>query len=346
MSTWRPNFDRFQTAISRRSMPDRIPNAENDVDWTVMEAYIGRLIRDIKSYVSFWPQAGYDFVLSEVRGQPIADSPQIRIAEGYFRHLSDEASVPTWAASRITDEKSFEQYPWIGPEGVYYKDLDLIKNYLPDGMKVMAVHGPLFQHLFRIMGIETLSLTMVDNPALIQAMADRAGTLAVNVVESLLQREWVGGLWFGDDLAYTQGLLVSPNFLRKYIFPYYHKIGDLCRRYGKIFIFHSDGRLESIMEDLLACGISAIHPNEPLSVDIVELKRKLGDRLAFVGNVDVDLLARGTPELVAQATRILIEKVGPGGGFTLGSGNSIAPYTVMENYRAMLNTVRDHGQIY
>ena len=212
--------------------------------------------------------------------------------------------------------------------------------------KLIVNHGPQFQSLFRIMGIDALSIASVENPALLARIADKVGELSVRIVESLLQREWTGGIWYGDDMGYTGGLIVSPALLRQYVFPYFERMGNLCRQYGKLFILHSDGRLLQVFEDLIQCGFQAIHPNEPSSVDIVELKQRWGDRLAFLGNVDVDLLTRGTPEQVAQATRWLLENVAPGGGFALGSGNSITKHMPPENYRAMLDTVRDCGGIY
>ena len=53
-----------------------------------------------------------------------------------------------------------------------------------------------------------------------------------------------------------------------------------------------------------------------------------------------------TPEQIVEATRYLIEKVAPGGGYALGSGNSLSKYVSVANYRAMLETARKYGAIY
>ena len=342
----KPDFQRFRAAISRESLPDRIPLGENDVDLEVIEAFLGRPIEGLETYASFWEKAGYDFVLLEVRGQPIFDSFQKKISEGVLSFAKPKATVATFSSTKINDEQTFESYPWISPEEVYYKDVDLIKDYLPDGMKLVISHGPIFQALFRIMGVETLSMLMLDNPALVGAMAEKVGELSVKLVENLVQREWIGGIWFGDDIAYNTGLLVSPAFLREYIFPYYKRMGDLCKKYDKLFIFHSDGNLTEVLEDIISCGVQATHPNEPQAVNMAEIKKSWGDRLSLVGGVDLDLLARGTVEQVIEATKSLIDRVGPGGGVALGSSNSVANYVQLENYKAMLDTVLQYGQIY
>ncbi len=346
MSKPHPDFGRFHAAVTREQLPDRVPNAEVHVAMGLMEAFLGVPVRDIKTYASFWEKAGYDFAILEVRGQFIADSFQVRISEGVTAMPGPAASVSTFDTARIADWKSFEEYPWVSPDEVYYKDVDLMEDHLPDGMKVVACHGPIFSGMMRIMGLETLSVAAAENPELIRAVADKMGKLAVNIVENLVQRESVGAIWFGDDIAYSGGLMVSPGFLRTYIFPFYRQIGDLCRRYQKPFIYHSDGKLADIFEDLIECGAQAIHPNEPLSVDIAELKQEWGARVALIGNIDVDLLARGTPGQVTGAVKRLIEKVAPGGGFALGSGNSIADFIPLPNYKAMLDTVLKCGHVY
>ena len=340
------DFQRFHDAVTRQRLPDRVPLAEVAVDIEIMTAFLGRHISDIKTYARFWQKAGYDYVLLQVRGQPMANTPQVKVAEGQLSHSGPEATVSTFASAKIKDEKTFEAYPWIGPEGVYYKDVDLIKDHLPDGMKLVVNHGPIFQFLVRMMGIETLSIAIVEDPDRVRAIANKVGELSVTIVESLVQREWVGGIWYGDDMAYTEGLLVSPALLKKYVFPFLKRMGDICRRYDKLFILHSDGKLTQMLEDVIGCGFQATHPNEPQSVDMAEMKAQWGDRLALLGGIDLDLLTRGTVAQVVVATRSLIDKVGPGGGVALGSSNSVAKWVPLSNYKAMLDTIRDYGAIY
>jgi len=50
--------------------------------------------------------------------------------------------------------------------------------------------------------------------------------------------------------------------------------GDMCRRKDMVFIFHSDGRLWEVLEDLIAIGINALHPIEPKAMDIVEVRER------------------------------------------------------------------------
>ena len=347
-SATQPDFERLKATIMRRCQPKRVPMAELQIDPEIMEAKLGWPVENLADYVSFWETAGYDYSLLFVRGQPLPDHfYQVKVGGTYKNLAYDRHSAATSGSLDVSggvkDEQSFEQYPWIGPEEVYYEEVDAIRELLPNGMKLIVNQGPLFSGIWRVMGMEAFSIACVENPALIEAIADKIGELCVNIAESCMQREWVGAYWLGDDIAYTTGLMASPNFLRKYVFPYYKRIGEICRRYDKPFIWHSDGDHSSVLEDIIDCGVNAVHPVEPSSVDAVELKRQYGDRVTFISGMDVDVMSRSTPEEVAEITRRLLEAISPGGGFLAGGGNSIPKYVPVENYNAFIAAVLRFG---
>ena len=69
---------------------------------------------------------------------------------------------------------------------------------------------------------------------------------------------------------------------------------------------------------------------------MVEAKQRWGDRLALAGGIDMHVLATATPEGVRAYTRQVLEACMSGGGYALGSGNTVANYIPLENYLAML----------
>jgi uroporphyrinogen decarboxylase len=64
----------------------------------------------------------------------------------------------------------------------------------------------------------------------------------------------------------------------------------------------------------------------------------------LLGNVDLNLLGMGSPEAVDQEVRELIREVGPGGGYIVTSGNSLAAYLLPENVRALSRAVQAYGR--
>ena len=170
----RPDFGRIRAAVSRACLPDRIPTAEVAIDMEIVAAFMGRPV-DLATYASFWSEAGYDYVLLQVRGQPLADSYQVKIAEGQLDLHGPEVSVAGFATAAIHDEQSFEAYPWISPQEVYYRDVDLIRTLLPDSMKLIVNCGPIFQFFFPGMGLEALSIALRQTAAVPFRRQARAG---------------------------------------------------------------------------------------------------------------------------------------------------------------------------
>jgi uroporphyrinogen decarboxylase len=147
-----------------------------------------------------------------------------------------------------------------------------------------------------------------------------------------------------DDLGFKTGLMVNPRVLREHVFPWNARIGRIVRSRGLPYIYHSDGRIYDVIDDLLECGFHALHPCERSSTDIDLLKRRYGGRLCLCGNIDLDsTLTLGTPSDVEAEVKARLRSIAPGGGYCCGSSNSVPEYVPFENYRAMIETVKKHG---
>ena len=92
-------------------------------------------------------------------------------------------------------------------------------------------------------------------------------------------------------------------------------------------------------------GVCALHPLEPIAVDIYEMKREYGDRLCLIGNIELaTVLARGTVRDVVEDTKLHLRRLAPGGRYCLGSSNSVTRDIPLDNYRAMVDTVMEFGR--
>ena len=188
-----------------------------------------------------------------------------------------------------------------------------IREYLPPGMKVIAFLGWIFSSVWTLMGMETFCFSLTEQPELIRRMYDRVWTIQSRVLLRLLKYDVIGAITHPDDLAYADALIVSPRHLREFVFPWYRWSCTMVRERGLPNIFHSDGRLNTVIEDILACGFDALHPIEPKAMDIVDLKKKIGHRVCLIGNIDLSYtLTRGTPQEVEEEVRERIRTVGVG----------------------------------
>ena len=95
----------------------------------------------------------------------------------------------------------------------------------------------------------------------------------------------------------------------------------------------------TILGDLVQCGMNCFHSLPPVLYDLGRLKREWGHKLAFCGNVDLNILGRGSQEDARRAVRE-VKKVwaeDTAGGILLSSSNSIANFCRLENYLAMMD---------
>ena len=334
-----PDFHRFRTALLCGT-PDRVPLAEIDVDRSIKEAWLGRPLRDAADEVCFWASAGYDYV-------PVDARIDFRTSTHTVGEAQPEADSRRWQEEGrgiIVNEADFEAHPWPDPNTLDLSHFAAIAEHLPEGMEIVAIVGGFLSRPTYLMGFEEFCYAIVDRPAFVARLFQRVGEIVLGTLERILRLDRIEAVWISNDMAYTEGLLVSPRVLRKEVFPWFARVGSLCRQRGLPLIFHSDGRFPELIPDLIAAGVNALHPFEPKAMDIREAKRRYAGRLCVVGNVDVDLLSRGTPAEVASQVRIKIRELAPGGGYCLGSSNSIPDYVPIENYRAMVETAIEYGR--
>ncbi|MBN1541835.1 nucleoside 2-deoxyribosyltransferase [candidate division KSB1 bacterium] len=340
---YQPDFDRLRRTL-KRGQADRVPLMELGIHPRIMADFIGRPIETLTDRIEFYRLAGYDYI----KLSPVIDmNPGGFQSESKVQRAEDgDLDRSTWGTEGkgiITSDKEFDRFVWAKVEDEMFRDFDAAAALLPPGMQVVGQYGDIFTFTWEFMGFETFSFALVENPGLVQNIFERVGGIIVELFARMAQYDCVGALFYSDDIAYQSGLMISPQALRTYLFPYMRQIGRICRDRDIPFIYHSDGKMWDVMDELVDIGIDALQPIEPQAWDIREVKDRYGDRFCLIGNIDVDLLARGKPEEVAAEVSRLLREVAPGGGYCVGSGNTVPDYVRFDNYRAMLETVWENG---
>lgn len=182
------------------------------------------------------------------------------------------------------------------------------------------------------MGLETFSIALYEDPGLVEEVLDHYVRFARRTVEIFADLGF-DFIWCFDDFAFKTGPMFSPSVLREFVIP---RLKPATAAIRIPWVFHSDGNLFPVMDDLLGLGMAGIHPIEPEAMSLADAKRVLQGRACVLGNISVDLLASGTPEAVTAAVREAVEIGAPGGGYVLTSGNCIPSYARIENVRALI----------
>jgi uroporphyrinogen decarboxylase len=137
---------------------------------------------------------------------------------------------------------------------------------------------------------------------------------------------------------------MSPRHYREFSFPYHKRYFDEFHRRGMPVIFHSDGDIRPVIDDLIAAGVDAINPMESRAgMDVRQLAPRYGQRLSFVGNIDVTVLATNDRELIRREIESKLRAAMAYDGYIYHSDHSIPPGVTLETYRWVLEEVRRIG---
>lgn len=200
------------------------------------------------------------------------------------------------------------------------------------------------EYLSWLMGYETLCYALYDNRDLVAAIRDRLIEIYIKVIWRLLQFDRVKITWGSDDMGYRSGPLISPNDLREFVLPGHKLMAQMSHQAGRPYLLHSCGNLATIIEDLIDdVGIDARHSFEDTIEDVITAHDRYGDRIAHLGGIDVDFLCRASETEIRSRVRHTLEACMPGGGYCLGTGNSVANYIPVDNFLIMLDEGRKFG---
>ena len=242
---------------------------------------------------------------------------------------------------KTKDDLKIMDLPNPDDESLYTHAKEFVEKYGNSGYAIYARARLGASPTLLSMGMDGFSYALVDNPQLIEEVFDNYTDWCGRVIENL-NEIGVDLIWTCDDIAFKSGPMFSPQVFREIFLPRMKRVADKIK---VPWIYHSDGNLMPVLDDLLTIGMNCIHPLEPGPMDIQQVKKDYGDRVCLMGNIDLHYtLTRGTPEEVDAEVKLRISQVGPGGGYILASANSIPIYVKPENLIAMSEAVQKYGK--
>jgi len=140
----------------------------------------------------------------------------------------------------------------------------------------------------------------------------------------------------------------SPKMYRDLFAPLLKKQVDLIHSYDALCDFYDDGKLMQSADIIAECGVDVLETLTPPpvgDVDLAKLKVQIGGKTCLKGYMDLwYVIHEGTPESIELEVKKAIETAAPGGGFILGTSDSIRPGTPIENIKAYFKAGRKYGK--
>jgi hypothetical protein len=350
------------TALAR-GIPDRVPWMEGSVDESLQVKLMdrrrdftpGELCRRVGMDAFGWsvPSGGR----AKTSQEAFANRQVAKAA--FYRPTSITFDfTPPWIAEMGRDSKSGRLFVKHGLLTGRDK-LSLFDEFLPDPRhparyEAVAEWIERYREDFAVfarirlgtastiesMGLDVFSIMLFEDPDLVKEIHRRFAEWSVAVVERLNRMDF-DFLWAFDDIADTKSSWVNGEMYDEFIKPYAGMVASAIR---KPWVYHSDGNLFPVLDNVLALGMNAIHPVQPSAMDIDLLKQRYGERACIIGNIDLDYtLTRGTPEEARAEVKTRIERIGLGGGYIVSSANSLTDYVKPENALAVGQAIDEFG---
>jgi len=341
---YKPDFNRLKKVLLRDGLPDILPHFEISIDMEIMQAVLGKPI-GYKEIAEFYYKMGYDY--AKIGMNPmykfswVATTDTATFSRGKRHFVNDSQGI-------IENRKDFDNYQWPDIDKSIAGPVNEINKYLYEGMKtIILTPGGVLENVMWLMGYVPLSFALYEDEQLVWDMFERIGSDLIKAIQLCLENtdiNKIGAIILGDDMGFNHSTMLSPEMLRKFVFPWQKKIVDLAHSYMLPVILHSCGNLESIMDDIIDyVGIDAKHSYEDKIMPVTEAKRRYGKRVAILGGIDMHFLCTSEEDELRSYVDNVIDICAEGGGYALGTGNTVSNYVPLRNYYAMLDEGRKKG---
>ena len=238
----------------------------------------------------------------------------------------------------------FEAAAWPDPSAVDYGPIEWYEKHLPDDMGIY-VTTHVWEDIRAVFGFETFCYKLYEEPELVDAVARRVGEFNIALTRALCDFRCVFAVYGSDDFGYKSGLMMPPDVLSEKVLVWHKRMSEHTHAHDKLYLLHACGNLAEIMDELIDdVGIDAKHSFEDVIMPVTEAKRQFGDRIALLGGLDVDIVARSDEATIRAKVREILDVCHPGGGYCLGLGNWVTDYIPLDSYLAVLDEGRNYGR--
>lgn len=320
---------------------DRIPSFEWYIDKKVIEA-----LSPGSDYAGFCYEFDLDAICIDCNfDKKFLDNGLIQDEWGMIKKDTGEAhTFPVDGPIRTLKDAQEYKPPDPHKPGRY----DSIEKAVQEhgGKKGLILHlNDVFSIPSRLMPFDTFLIKMMEEPEMVKELVRMSVDVNLEMAKEAVKRG-IKMVYTGDDFAYNSGPIMSPTQFREIFYPELKRVVSGYKELGLLVLKHTDGDIMPILDMIVDSGFDCLDPIDPIAgMDLARIKTEYGSRICLKGNVDCSAtLSFKSVDEVVEETKKCIEIGKPGGGFILSSSNSIHSAVKPENYKAMLDTLKEYGK--
>ena len=260
-----------------------------------------------------------------------------------LRWHKDRTGTPEHVDFAVKDRASWEELirPYVTNPDDYARrggaeNYRKHKRLAAEGERFFCWSGVnVFECMHPVCGHEYMLMGMALDPDWVRDMCEVYAELIINVMEVLFAAEGKpDGVWFYEDMGFKQRPFMSPAMYRDIVWPSHKRTFDYVHSLDLPVIVHSCGFVEPLVEGLIDAGMDCLEAMEvKAGMDLVEIKKKYGDRIALCGGLDVRALESNDLAAVQTELDAKLPAAMAGGGYILHTDHSISPRVDYETYR-------------
>ncbi|MCX7019388.1 MAG: hypothetical protein NTY46_10475 [Candidatus Sumerlaeota bacterium] len=189
-----------------------------------------------------------------------------------------------------------------------------------------------------------LSARMAEDGEVLDAELARQVDDQIARVEKLREHGGIDGLHMTSDYCLNTGPFLSPRLFGRFVTPHLTRLITAYRQMGLLTIKHTDGNIMPILDGLVEAGPDALHSLDPQAgVDIAEVVRRAGDKVALCGNVNCGLLQTGTDEACVESARHALREGMKAPGYIFCTSNCVYTGMPLSRYELILDVWMREG---
>ncbi len=347
--------ERVLLALSHRK-PDRVP--VHDSPWeTTVDRWRNEGLpadADVADYFGYeFRQFGFDgsFQLPTKVIEETEEYTVVQNADGAIRKdWKHQTSTPGYHEFLIKDRKTWEDYrerlTWNDSRVDWDAELARFREAKARGLFCVFGAATGYDRAQGFVGSERLLMAMVEDPAWVKEIFDTIAELVIRGAEEMMARGFdFDGVWLFNDMGYRNATLFSPAVYRELIFPADRRMVDFFHSRGLKVILHSCGCVKALVPDLIRAGFDCLQPLEvKAGMDLIELKRLYGEKLAFMGGIDARKMSHPDPAVIEEEIRTKFAVAMEDGAYIYHTDHSVPDDVSFDRYCQILDLVRKYGR--
>lgn len=328
----------------RLEMPDKIPRTEYSAEthWKLVQKVTGRIVgadssieekqEAITAFTEAWDYGMFwnVYLLDQKYGDCYTRMGHAGYAEGGtdFNALQ---YCPFDSVESVLDFDPREQYGFEAREkikGEFEQDYRHKTRVFPDTVNMTGIYVTCVSGLIEMFGWDMLLTAAGTDPIRFGEVTGRYAEWMQSYFDALADTD-IPIVMIHDDIVWTSGPFLHPEWYRRFVFPHYKKYFAPLRESGKTILFTSDGNYTAFIDDIAACGVNGF-VLEPLT-DMDYMAEKYGQSHIIVGNADTRILLNGTKDDIYREVKRCVDIGKKCPGFFMAVGNHIPCNTPVEN---------------